>query len=209
MSNFQEATDWWEGADGKWYPPVAKKTDAAPVVQSEISAPASKVKRRHVRVYLSGVAAIVILATGAFLYLTRTEFRYAILEVELIDASPDSGKWSVLPDCSKQGNFVSSPCSCVLSVGYSDLNDSTPVIVFGATGNEVGRTDLGGGIFFHTGGTSVRDYNPKEGRGCRWNPFNLRVPDNEKYYVVKVGTRGEVKTEFEGLFPLSLKIEDD
>ena len=209
MSDFQKESNWWEGEDGKWYPPTAKKTELDPVVEAEVIATTSKGKKRRKRIYLSGVAAIVILAAGAFLYLTRTEFRYALLEVELIDASPDSGKWSVLPDCSKQGNFVSSPCSCVLSAGYSDLNDSTPVIVFGATGNEVGRSDLGGGIFFHTGGTSVRDYNPKEGRGCRWNPGNLRVPDNEKYYVVKVGTRGEVKTEFEGLFPLLLKIEDD
>lgn len=220
MSNFQEETDWWEGADGKWYPPVAKKTEAAPVVEFQVSAPASKVKRSRVRVYVSGVAAMLLLGAGIFVYQSnKTEFVDTTVILELTDISRGSGQWSVLPDCENKefgGGFDA--CSCALSVGYSDLNRSTPVVVFGASGNEVGRSELGAAWFFHLRdgpiGPAIRslsEYDAKRGRKCYWNA-DISVPDNEDYYVVKVGNRGEVKYNLDelwsGLWP-TLTIQDD
>ena len=215
MSEFQKESDWWEGADGKWYPPVAKKTEADPVVEPEVLATTSKEKKSRVRLLLSCFAAIVLLAVGIFVYQeSKPEFAYTRLSFQLIDTSRNSGGWSVLPDCKNK----TSPgvCSCVLSAGYGDLNDSTSVIVFGASGNELGRSELGPAWFFHLGVAramrGLSEYDSKKGRSCYWSPESFRLPDNEKYYVVKIGNRNEVKLDFEDLTTnkaRALTIEDD
>lgn len=217
MSNFQKESDWWEGADGKWYPPVAKKIEVDSVAESEVSIPTREGWKSRKRIYLSGVAAIVLLAAGVLVYQARKpEFVWTYLRLELIDSEKDSGGWDVRPDCENKGKYAleTSPCQCELDRGYSDLYEGTPIVVYGSDGKEVGRDVLDQESFIHIGDSrSVRqnaEYDIKKGRKCIWD-VNVEIPDNEEYYVIEISNRGEIKYDFEQIttFGVTMTIEDD
>lgn len=216
MSDFQIESDWWEGADGKWYPPVAKKTEADSVVEPEVSAAKGEGKKSRILIYLSGVAAIALLAAGVFVYQARKpEFVWTSLELELIDTKRDSGSWDVQPDCENKGFYASetTPCQCELSRGYNDLYEGTPIVVYGSDGNEVGRGVLDRERFIHIGGGWVNqnaEYDSKKGRRCIWD-VSVEIPDNEEYYVLEISGRGEIKYDLERMTTYGeyVTIEDD
>lgn len=217
MSDFQKESDWWEGADGKWYPPVAKKIEVDFVAEPEVQIPTREGKKSRKRIYLYGVVAIVLLAAGVLVYQARKpEFVWTYLSLELIDSERDSGGWDVRPDCENKGKYAleTSPCQCELDRGYSDLYEGTPIVVYGSDGKEVGRDVLDRESFIHTPGYEVvtqnEEYDPKKGRYCKWD-VNVEIPDNEAYYVIEISNRGEIKYDFEQIttYGVTMKIEDD
>lgn len=69
--------------------------------------------------------------------------------------------------------------------GYGDINPTTQVVIKGATGNEVNRTQLGDGV-------KTDDY------ACVFT-FHFDLTEGERYYVVSVGHRGESQYTFDQL----------
>jgi hypothetical protein len=216
MSNFQEKDDWWQGVDGKWYPPVARRVEASPTDEPEESVYLSQVRPNRRRMYLLGLIAVVVTAIGVFVYQERkVEYRTTHFGLELIDRTPDSSGWSVRADCSGVPNERRF-CLCELSDGYSDLNNSTPVVVFGKSGKELGRTTLAerGWVFKVTdelGSSAIENLSQlpsNAARRCEWSTADIELPDNEEYFVAKIGNRGEIKFEL-GLYPTLFTIEDD
>jgi hypothetical protein len=216
MSDFQKESDWWEGADGKWYPPVAKKTEVDHSSEPKVLAPITKKSNRK-RIYLSGALALILLAVGVFVYQARKpKFGVMILVVELVDLKRDRSGWSVGADCDGTG------CTCEVSYVYSDLNSGTQVIVTGKSGKEVARSALGRGSVYQIANgvwrnrvNQVGELDRRLGRKCGWF-VTAQIPDNEDYYVLKIGERGEFKysygelTDFTKTRPfINLSIKDD
>lgn len=216
MADFQKESDWWEGADGKWYPPVAKKTEADPVVEHEVSTTTRKKPSRK-RNYLSGALTLIILAAGVFVYQARQpKFGKMAVLLELVDLKEDRSGWNVGADCDGTG------CTCELSWVYSDLNSSTPVIITGKSGKEVARTTLGKGRVFQIANgvwgravSQVGELDRRLGRKCEWFT-SATIPDNEDYYILKIGERGEFKYSYKELIDslatgvgIELSIKDD
>ena len=215
MSNFQERDDWWQGVDGKWYPPVARRVDASPIDEPDESVYLSQARPNRRRLYLLGVVAILVTATGVFVYQERkVEVKQTFFGLLLTDRSPESYGWSVRADCSgvpSERRF----CRCLLSDGYSDLNESTPVVVFGKSGKELGRTTLEDSLIFkddgEIGNRAIENSSQlpsSAARRCEWSTGRVSIPNNEDYYVVKIGNRGEFRFEFADTVPL-FSIEDD
>jgi hypothetical protein len=215
MSNFQERDDWWQGVDGKWYPPVARKVDASPTYEPEESVYLSHARPNRRRINLLGTAAAVITAIGVFVYQSReVETRSMFFAIELIDQSPESFGWSVRADCDGVSS-VFPACRCEIADSYSDLDGNTEVVVFGKSGKELARTTLNGdGRVFKMGdSTALSDPNrlpSTAARKCEWETRFIDIPTNEDSYLVKFGSRGEISFDStDQAFLQMLTIEDD
>lgn len=217
VSDSPKDSSWWEGADGKWYPPVAKKSDSDSAGSDSSTLPSAMKKLGKRRLLLLGLVAVALFGAGFIVFqMRKPEYKWTRLDLELVDTRPDSGSWDVLPDCQDKGPYglANTGCTCDLSPGYRDLNSSTPIVVFGAKGEEVGRGELSIGRFYHVGEgrwvTNMSEYDSKKARKCVWD-VNVQIPDNEKYYVLQIGDRGEVKYDFDEIttFSRTLTIEDD
>jgi len=85
---------------------------------------------------------------------------------------------------------------CQGSGGYSDIGPGTPVTVRNGSGDLLASESLGSG-------SAV-------GGGCQWEIVFREVPRREDFYVVEVGSRGEIsksRTELESsnfVFDISL-----
>ena len=217
MSNFQERDDWWQGVDGKWYPPVARRVDAIPIDEPEESVYLSQARPNRRRLYLLGLIAVVVSAIGVFVYQeTRVEFRRTFFALQLIDRSPEYFGWSVRADCSgvpSERRF----CRCELFDGYSDLNESTPVVVFGKSGKELVRTTFDmervHKVDGEVGNLAIKDRSElpsSAARQCEWSTPLVSIPNTEDYYVVKIGNRGEFRFDWDDAINVQIfTIEDD
>jgi hypothetical protein len=167
MSDVQNGPDWWQGVDGKWYPPVAPIAASSSVPppppsfttpSPEVAAPAPDSKKRTA--IIASVAAVVIVVTVLAIALTAggTSTKSVVGTFKLIDSS----------QCDPDG-------------GYGDINSSTPVVLKGKDGKELARTELGNGV--EDSGYPL---------SCTW-AFTLKVPKGQEYYVLSVGNRGEMK----------------
>jgi hypothetical protein len=173
VSDVSKGPDWWQGTDGLWYPPVARKVENDTVAQ-DIAAEGAATKPRRKRKAFVVVALLAVAAgLGTFLFIksrpqeTRVSGTFALIdETRSLDEN------------------------CNTSGGYSDINSSTQVVLRNKDGVELDRTDLG--IFViplvEGGGR----------RRCTWS-FFLDVKDGEPYYILSVGRRGEMSYTFEEL----------
>jgi hypothetical protein len=173
MSDVPQDGSWWQGVDGKWYPPVARAEFSGVSANAE---PALASKGVSGKWKAFGVVAAVVLAGAVAIWLIRDrepETSRVVGKFALIDKRSSVG-WSLDENCNTSG-------------GYSDIGSSTQVIVKNREGLELARTDLG--VLPEIETVSVT-------RRCTWT-FYLEIPKGEDYYILSVGRRGEMKYSFE------------
>ena len=173
MSDVAKGEDWWQGTDGLWYPPVAKKQDIPSSDGQAVYKLAPKKKGLGRKQVLIVLAAVVILGTGTFLFLNSRP------KIERV-----SGTFGLIDSVRTLDE------NCNSSGGYSDISSSTQVILRSKDGVELDRNSLG--IFVEP----LKIGNGK--RLCTWT-FRLDVKKGEEYYILSVGKRGEFKYSYEEL----------
>lgn len=186
MSDTPKDDSWWQGVDGKWYPPVAK---AATTEGLNVNSSAPEVKQNKFSRKKVGLIASAAVA-GLLLVLLFLQIREPSIE-RVTGTFTLVGSWSVYSGYSLDKN-------CNASGGYSDIGSSTQVILKNKEGLEVTRTDLGMFPIIDLSGD----------RRCTWT-FRLDVPEGEEYYVLSVGRRGEMKFSFEEMKSISLTLGGD
>ena len=183
MSDVAKGEDWWQGTDGLWYPPVAKRQDIPSSDGQAVYKLAPKKKGLGRKQVLIVLVAVVILGTGTFLFLNSrpeaVEFRVTFALIDEVRALDEN---------------------CNSSGGYSDISSSTQVILRSKDGVELDRSNLG--IFVEP----LKIGNGK--RQCQWGRI-LKVKKGEEYYILSVGERGEFKFSYEELIDgVSLTLGD-
>ena len=182
MSEVSGGSDWWQGEDDKWYPPIKKAPMAMPDSESPVKGERVSSKKQAI----IGLIAVVVIALGLLVFkqLNKTEYVDVKGSFTLTDNYMING-WSTDENCNTGG-------------GYSDINSSTSVVAKNAKGEELARTSLG--IFPTT--------SKGQGRVCEWS-FILSIPKGEKYYVVSIGDRGEIQKTMEELIQSGIHVGID
>lgn len=187
MSDVPRDSSWWQGVDGKWYPPVARaETSGVAANAGSASTPKGQSGKRK----LFGLIAVVVLVGATAIWLVRNrepEKKQVVGTFAVIDKKSSYGDWNLDENCNTSG-------------GYSDIGSSTQVIVKNREGVELSRTDLGVLPKIETEGRTRR---------CTWT-FFLAISKGEDYYILSVGRRGEMKYSFEEITSgVSLSLGDD
>jgi hypothetical protein len=172
MSDAPQDSSWWQGVDGKWYPPIARaETSVSSGSTEPPSAPAGASKKW---IILGIVAVIVLGGVVAMVMKYREPATGTVIgSFTLIGDYSPYGGWNLDKNCNPSG-------------GYSDIGSSTQVVVKNKEGLELARTDLG----------LLPVFTQENGRRCAWS-FVLKIPKGEEYYILSVGSRGEMKYSFE------------
>jgi hypothetical protein len=120
MSDHQIDSTYWQGVDGKWYPPVAAVTPNKNTTKRNVSS----------RKTAGGIALLVLaIAVGFFVFGNQSE------------------KKTVQVSFMLRAGYQSLTAQCVASGGYGDINSSTPVVIKGKNGKELDRSELGIGFY--------------------------------------------------------------
>lgn len=174
MSDVPQDSSWWQGVDGKWYPPVARAEFSGVSTNAE---PALEPQGRSGKWKAFGIVAAVVLAGAVAIWLIRDrepETGRVVGTFAVIDKKSSYLGWNLDENCNTSG-------------GYSDIGSSTQVIVKNREGLELDRTDLGVLPEIKTEGRTRR---------CTWT-FFLEIPKGEEYYILSVGRRGEMGYSFD------------
>lgn len=184
MSDTPKDDSWWQGVDGKWYPPVAKAApaDGSSALNTSIGTSSAKSGRKKLVVVLVALFAVL----GALIFWSQREPSTENVTGKFTLVGSDfGGTWNLDEDCEGRG-------------GYSDIGSSTQVVVENQTGVILARTTLG--IF--------AQFQSNVGRSCTWS-FSLDIPKGEEFYVLSVGSRGDMVYSFEDLKFVSLTLGDN
>jgi len=131
VSDFKGADNWWQGVDGKWYPPVAPASESsqiAPTVNQGGSSPGLPQKTKKNNKALMVLGAIVLIVVIFFaVQSSKTENKTIKGTFTLFSGDLSYG--------------------CEGSGGYSDIGSSTSVVLKGKDGKEYDRTTLGIGVY--------------------------------------------------------------
>lgn len=168
MSDIQNGPDWWQGVDGKWYPPVAAMPTGGavppppPFVVGDANPATGNTPKSKTTVAVI-IGAVVV---GVVLFL--------VVVSQFVGGSSETKKVT--------GTFkLIDSSQCNPDGGYNDINSSTPVVLKGKSGKELDRSELGYG--HEDSGYPL---------SCTWT-FTVKVPKGEDYYVLSVGDRGEMQ----------------
>jgi hypothetical protein len=178
MSDTQQGPDWWLGADGKWYPPVAAAAPSAEVGEAEATgAPSAEVgeadaaptgTKRSKTPFIIGavVVAVVAVAIGVVALSGGSSSKHTINgTLDLIGyRGTDTG-----------GSTPGLGAKCAGHGGYSDLEDGTQVTVKDGAGTLLATGTLSNG----------KTTNPST---CSWT-FTIAVPESG-FYSIEVSHRG-------------------
>jgi hypothetical protein len=123
MSEIQNGPDWWQGIDGKWYPPVAPMPKDGPSFDKSISLDSStKFKWARV-VAVIGAIGVAVAAFAIFKSVNSPKLTNLEVRVKIIN-----------------------PGGCDASGKYEDINGATPVNVLDSDGNSIYQTIVGAGL---------------------------------------------------------------
>ena len=205
MSDFKQEDNWWQGVDGKWYPPVSPLSEHPQTVQQSTTLVCNACQAQN-----SSTSTFCINCGQSISGLvpgnplpsqqnagTAKKRKVSILIglVVLVGAGfafiqsskPESktitGTYTLFSD-----NLTS---SCQGSGGYSDIGPSTVLVVTGKDGTEYDRTRLGTGTYLYD--------------SCMYT-FKLKVEKGQDYYIISSDNRGELEYSWEELDDISLSL---
>lgn len=205
MSDFKKEDNWWQGVDGKWYPPVSPLSEHPQTVQQSTTLVCNSCQAQNSPTSTfcincgQSISGLVpgtpvaspqnagtakkrkVLILIGLVVLVGAGF--AFTQLSKPESKTVTGVFSLYDD--------GIGTDCEGSGGYSDIGASTGVVVTGKDGKEYDRTRLGTGVY---------GYN-----FCMYT-FKLKVEKGQDYYIVSVGRRGDIEHSWEELDDIAITL---
>ena len=186
MSDFKQEDNWWQGVDGKWYPPVSPLSEHPQTVQQSTTLVCNACQAQNSSTSTFCIncgQSISGLVPGNPLPSQQNAGTFAFIQSSKPESKTITGTYTLFSD-----NLTS---SCQGSGGYSDIGPSTVLVVTGKDGTEYDRTRLGSGTYLYD--------------SCMYT-FKLKVEKGQDYYIISSDNRGELEYSWEELDDISLSL---
>ena len=205
MSDFKQDVNWWQGVDGKWYPPVSPLSEHPQTVQESTTLVCNSCQAQNSPTSTFCIncgQSISVLVTGNPLVsqqnvgiakkrkvlvliglIVLVGAGFAIIQSSKPESKTVTGTYTLYSD-----NLTS---SCEGSGGYSDIGPSKVLVLTGKDGTEYDRTRLGTGIYLFN--------------SCKYT-FKFKVEKGQDYYIISSENRGELEYSWEELDNISLTL---
>jgi len=205
MSDFKKEDNWWQGVDGKWYPPVSPLSEHPQTVQQSTTLVCNSCQAQNSPTStfcincgqsMSGLVPgnplaspqnagtakkrKVLILIGLVVLVGAG---FAFIQLSKPESKTVNGIYTLYSD-----NLTS---SCEGSGGYYDIGPSTEIVITGKDGKEYDRTRFGSGAYAYN--------------SCIYH-FKLKVEKGQDYYIVSVEDRGDLEYSWEELDDVSITL---